>query len=356
MEKRLVALYSRLLASLPPSFRDSFAEEMAQVFARRIQEGGCHRRRVMLRIFAGEVLALPGLWMLAHKRERRALTMNDSRASTIADGPASWRAALAAALPLAAFSVFDVLSGPMRRLLHGVDLDVVYNVLWADAVRASVLPMIFYLLVLGGLLIGWWRGFPRGFPRWSAPYLGWLVVVLIFGLGVSGLDDPHLWRSWGAFLATLLLASLKAAPLKTLAALRHGWRRDWTRASFAVFSFLQFLTWGCFDEMPGPRMLWRVVSTAVLVTGAVCVMRASSRAGRIAALLGGAALNYIVSFGVMGYYWHGVQKPHSEAPANGYEMVANGLPGLAFTVVPLLVPALLSAALNRFFPNRSTLR
>ena len=42
------------------------------------------------------------------------------------------------------------------------------------------------------------------------------------------------------------------------------------------------------------------------------------------------------------------------ASANGCEMLANGLLGLALTVVPLLVPALLSAALNRFFPNRST--
>jgi hypothetical protein len=350
VEKRPVAWYSRLLACLPSTFRETFGEEMAEVFARRIREGGRRGLWLMLRIFAGEVLALPGLWLVAHRRERRAAMTNSSRASTVADGPASWGATLAAALPLVAFTVSDVMEGPMRGLLRGAILDVVYNVLWADVIRAAFLPMVFHLLLLVGLLISWLKGF----PRWSTPYLGWLVVVLIFGLGVPGLADPHLWRSWGAFLATLLLASLLRSPRKALRDLRDAWRRDWTWASFAALGMLQLMIWAGFDEMPGPRTLWRAISTTVLVACTVGVMRTRRRAARFAALLGSAALNHILSFCVMSYYWHGVQYPLMRAPIDGYEMFGDGLRFLAFTFVLLLVPALMSAALTRLFRKRST--
>ena len=156
MEKRLVGLYSRLLAWLPRSFRDEFAEEMVQVLTSRVRESGLCGSRAVLRTFVGELLALPGLWLHAHRRERRKegerrifiVSNSDSSVALSGRASSSWGAALVAVLPLVGFPVTWFMAGTVRRLLGAVHLDILYRLLWADAMRGSVMPMVFYLLLL----------------------------------------------------------------------------------------------------------------------------------------------------------------------------------------------------------------
>ena len=152
----------------------------------------------------GELLALPELWLLARHKEGEILIMNNSDASTAPNGRASWGAALVAALPLVSFPAALLLERTMYRVLGTVRLGFLFRLLWADALQGGVMPMIFYLLLLGGLLFAWLKGF----PRWSYPNLGWLLIFLISEMDVWVLDDPYLWRVWGPFLVTLLLAVL----------------------------------------------------------------------------------------------------------------------------------------------------
>jgi hypothetical protein len=154
------------------------------------------------------------------------------------------------------------------------------------------------------------------------------------------------------FLLTLVLSlALRPSPAP-LRALARGWRRDGTRASFALLGFLSFLLWVSFDEMPGPRALSRLVVTAILIAGAVGYLRATGRVARLAALLGGAALSLVLSSWIVAHAFQTLSTGYGPAPA--------GMAGLAWNLGPsavlltcFLTPALVVAALNRIFPHRS---
>ena len=332
MGKRLVGLYSCMLAWLPQGFREEFAEEMMQVFAARVREARSCGNREVFWTFIKELRALPALWLLAYQRERRLSSMKTYSSSAAPDDRSSWGAVLAATLPLVGFVCLFAMAGVARRLLGAIHLDVLFRLLWADALRIAAMPIVFYLLLLGGLLAAWLKDF----PRWSYPYLGWLLVLLVPSLGSFGLHPPYLWRFWGPLLVTLLLAILLRPSLKPLRALWHGWQQDWTLSVFAVLGIVEFLN--LFDEIPGPRAAWQSVCTAVLVVGAIAYMRISSRAGRVAALLGSMVVSVALGATVRAYYWHGL---------------ADSVVGWAAWFVVLMAPALFSAALRRLRPSRS---
>jgi hypothetical protein len=133
--------------------------------------------------------------------------------------------------------------------------------------------------------------------------------------------------------------------------------QDWTRVSFALIAILEFIVLSSFDEMPGPRAsraLWKSLSAAVLVLGALWYMRAPQRAGRIAALLGSAVQSVFLGMGSIAYFWHNYPKPRIQPPPNGYHMFLQGLVFMGVVVVLLLLPAALSKALNRRLSRRST--
>jgi len=268
----------------------------------------------------------------------------------VVNEPASWGDVLAAILPLAGYALTVLMAETMRRLLYAIHWGGLFRVLWADVIRQAPMPMLFYVLLLGGLLFAW----VKAFPRWSYPYLGWLVILISCWLGV---DDSYQWLMWGLWLFTMLLAVLLVRSTAPLIALWRNVRRDWTLASFALFGILLFMVLATFDEMPGPRAsrtLWESLSAAVLVLGALWYMRASGRAGRIAALLSGAALSVVLSTGSIAYYWHHYPKPHIQPPLNGYRMLASGLVFLAVVMAFLLAPALLAAGLKRLWTGRSS--
>ena len=355
MEKRLVGWYIKMLVYLPQNFKDQFAEEMETVFIGLIREVGFRGRRAMIRLFLGELLALPRLWSLAYQRERRILKMNGSQPSTITNEQASWKAAIAAVLPLVCFPLLFLSYGAIRDLLYAAHLDSLFGILMTDVTTFGIyIP--FYLLLLFGFLFAWLRDF----PRWSYTYLGWLMIILISGLGISELNDPYLKYLkliWGPFLVALLIAVLLNPTIKPLKALWRSWLWDWTLASFMLFSILEFMVVASFDEMPGPSVsgvIWQGLAVAVLVGGAFWYMRASGRSRRILILLGSSALSIAITFGVNAYYWHNFPKPNIQFPIDGYAMITQGMNFMLVVFAFLLAPALLSATLNRLFSKQLT--
>jgi hypothetical protein len=83
VETRLVRLYVRLLAWLPQGFSDEFAEEMGQVAAARMGEAGRRGSGALLWILVDELRALPGLWLLAYQRERRASCSHSGKETVV---------------------------------------------------------------------------------------------------------------------------------------------------------------------------------------------------------------------------------------------------------------------------------
>jgi hypothetical protein len=285
-------------------------------------------------------------------RDMMALS-GEVRSSGPTQGRAPWWAAVAAALPLAGYALSVLMAGTMRHFLSAIQPGSLFRVLWANVLRDAPMPVIFYLPLLTGLVVAW----TRGFPRWSYPYLGWLAIVILFGLGVSGPADLHLWLTWGPLLSATLLAILLRRPSEPLQALWRKVRQDWTQVSFALIAILGFLVLSSFDEMPGPRAsraFWEWLSVAILVLGALWYMRAPKRAGRIAALLGSAVQSVLLSMGSIAYFWHNYPKPHIQPPLNGYRMFRQGLVFMVVVVVLLLVPAVLCKVLNRRLSRRST--
>jgi hypothetical protein len=110
-----------------------------------------------------------------------------------------------------------------------------------------------------------------------------------------------------------------------------------------MLSVVEFLVWASYDEMRGPRLAWQSMSAAVLVAGVLGCMRATRRAGRVAALLGSALLSVGLGMGAGAYYWQG-------AHASGYAIDQGSLLAWALWFVVPMVPSLVSAVLNLFLP------
>jgi hypothetical protein len=70
--------------------------------------------------------------------------------------------------------------------------------------------------------------------------------------------------------------------------------------------------------------------------------------------LGSATLSIAITFAVNAYFWNNFPKPNIQPPINGYAMITQGMIFMLVVFAFLLAPALLSATLNRLFPNQLT--
>jgi len=253
--------------------------------------------------------------------------MGISGANPPANSRQSWGATLAAVLPLLAFLCVSVINATVCRLPGARSGAALIRLLWADSLWIATIPIVFYLVLLGGLLAAWLKGF----PRWSYAYLGWLLLFLLASLGSAGVDGSYVWRIWGPFLATLLLAIVLRPSPEPLRSLARGWKQDWTLSALAGLGILPFLN--SFDEMPGPiwaRSVWPTVCTAVMVLGVLAYMRLPHGGGRAAALLGSAVLSVALGMNVRAYYW------------NGWNDMSDSLVAWSIWFAVLMIPALLS--------------
>jgi len=186
------------------------------------------------------------------------------------------------------------------------------------------LSLFLLVIFLGSIAFALILAVIRGLPRWSLPYVGLVLTIMVFyslGIALWGLFFYPAWMlifgpmdSWslplrllysGMMLAfTWFLVLLIALILINL--LRHWlkihilWQRireDWTHLSFLVYGGLIFYIWLTFDEYQHEDP-WIFAAFICLTTGAWFYLRAKGQKRRILALVGGvSAAMWIVAIG-----------------------------------------------------------
>ena len=281
----LVRLYTATLLLYPPSFRADFGEEMQAIFAQAVEEASGGGLLALGLLCLEELAALPIALLHAHGQSpiNPEPTANLSIKSKLLES--NWRELL---LALALF-----LLPAWPALINGTALSFTHNL--------SVTCL--FLVVM--LLIGWLGGF----PLWSLPYVGivlvvaaylhlfqWIVVMtspaLITNFSTGPWDQSTyllleiastgmLWLM--LFCLTLLVVALLSVfnrfrPL--LVRLRH----DWSLLSYVLFGESVFALLVLFEsQRSNPN--YAIASLLCLLAGVWFYLRSPSRGLRLVALV-----------------------------------------------------------------------
>lgn len=294
---RLRNLYRACLYLLPAPFREEYGEEMAWVFSQAAADAAAKGQRALAAVAARELAGLAREGLTQRWRASRQHLFGYAAARAPGwDGPPPRREAL---LALAVFIV------PALALLYQGSL--------ALAGRATG-----YLaagLLLGALL----AGAARGFPRWSLPYLGMALSALSFfflfgweadllaphaayrfGLVARDSSSRLLLRSAWAGLMWLELFAVTAAALGLLALVRRfrpllqRIRQDWTLVSYMLYSGMVVLLTLSFAQHQSERLLG-AGSVLCLAAGSFLYLYSPRPWQRTVALLGGLTLAIVAA-------------------------------------------------------------
>ncbi len=274
--RSLARLYQAGLHLYPRRFQVDFAEEMAEIFVEAAKSAAGQGALALGRFCLAELAGfLVGLWR-AHR-------------------------------PAPAVNPGHALEGPWRELVLALTvflLPAVMVLVNGQGLHASGLPVAG--LFLGVMIVLGWLG---GFPLWSLPYVGIVLVVagyLHLFQWVAGLLQPALisnlppgrWdpsayllleaASTGMvwlmlFCLTLLVVALLAVFNRFQPLLKRV-RHDWTLFSYVLYGesvFVLVLLFGSHHSEPN----YAISSLLCLLAGVWFFLRSPSRGQRLAALL-----------------------------------------------------------------------
>jgi hypothetical protein len=240
-------------------------------------------------------------------------------------GPGSWGEALAAMLPFLVIGLADVLYEYLAYRGHG----------W-------LLTRWFFVASYLVLLIGFGVGWVKGFPRWSYPYVGWILFIHLLGRGVtSGLWIFRDLGEWVPLLVIAVVALLLTRSVRPLLQFFRGVWHDWTRLSFGLYGIVPVLVTASFDEVTKPYPIpYLAASTVALAGGALACVRSARTSQRALALLIGMTLSWTVT--TVGYTIYGwTAMPWKTGPGpwyvEGRGMVFYWSGLLAFLLMPALL-------------------
>lgn len=277
--------YAALLRFYPRRFRSEFGEEMQSVFEEAVT--GSPARGRMLSLFLRELRDLPGSVFREHLRARR--------------------------LKMQTYEKYDETPLARRELLAAM-IFFLLPLLSVLTITEVALPQwVNYILLVffwGCILYAIGLALAKRLPRWSLPYLGFILAI---GIVVSGTDRFWVWifptftgvfgsRSvWplpvriiyvGIFgfimMVMILLAALASVNLlRLLPYTRVVWQRiraDWTQLSFMLYGVLVFDIVLTFDEYRYEDV-WKFMAWACLAAGAWFYLRGTGQKQRILALI-----------------------------------------------------------------------
>jgi hypothetical protein len=249
-------------------------------------------------------------------------------------GRGSWGEALAGMMPFLVFGLAMALSDYIEylaRIRPGWHYSMVYSLVAC------------YIGLLIGLGVGW----VKGFPRWSYPYGGLVLVSTWWWTGIV-IRRRGWWTIFngpGAWLPLLVVAAvalLLTRSFRPFGQLLYGVWHDWTRLSFGLYGCMPLIIWLSFDEVTAPYSApYLAVSAIILGVGALAYVRSARLAPRALAMLMGMTLAWAVATVGTAIYWHGIQKLWMKEPGHWY-VQARGM-GIAWVVLVSLTfaPALL---------------
>ena len=253
-------------------------------------------------------------------------------------GRGSWSEALAGMMPFLAFGLMTVLCEVLPR---------------PNPVRWPWGSVACYVVLLIGFGVGWMKGF----PRWSYPYGGSVLVFTWWWMGIPAqnlwaygiwilkrYNELLGWRAWIPLLVLSVIALLLTRSVRPLLQLVTGIWHDWTRLSFGLYGIMPMVVYVGFDEVSAPYTAPCLAASAVILTvGALAYMRSTRTPQRALALLMGMTLALGVGTAANAIYWDGRLEPWMRGePDRWYEIVGRNAIGGAVLVALMFVPALLS--------------
>jgi len=288
-------LYALLLHLFPRAYRQDYGDELQAVFNSSLDEARKTGRLEALRLSLRELIGLPGAVIYEHLRERRKAKMLDRFGSYFDFSHGSWKEYLTALIPFLLFGGFWPLIGVLVRLkvLPGPGLA-------ATGIGLSLLGSFFIIFLVG---VG------KGLPRWSLPYLGFILallsvyifsgilgilILLPFGNLIARMEFFGDIFYDGVFWFGLLITMILLVVLTRFSTMFQRFRRDWTLPCFIVYGATPFALTLAFDEYTNdePFML---LTLLVLGVGAWFYLRESSQSERFWALFGALALSMFIA-------------------------------------------------------------
>ncbi|MEE4195675.1 MAG: hypothetical protein V2J07_10805 [Anaerolineae bacterium] len=164
-------------------------------------------------------------------------------------------------------------------------------------IQYIIYPILFF--------IGW----IKGFPRWSYPYLGIVLLLSILMMNASTpgfLFGDELWK-WRAWIPLLIISAVALLVTRSFQPLRKFFtniKEDWTLLTFGLYGCLPVYAFINFDEMDHLYTLYFMVGlTVVMLSTVTLYMRSSKQKQRIITMLIGTL--FILAISKIGHamYW-----------------------------------------------------
>jgi hypothetical protein len=259
-------LYVVLLRLYPPHFRAEFAEEMQEVFVDATIEARERSVLAVLRIVAREFkdtplsLARENWHAFTHKEGTmdRNIEVNgglgDEGSSAPVSAPqATWWQAILAGLPHLLYPL-------------SIEIDSLVRVLSSGTVRIYFLNDVFWVLVVVALVFGW----RRKWPRWSASWVGYgLVMLFDFLINTAQTYYGSLLENEAVVLWLLI----------TMAVFFWIAKRDWLSGLLVVLPVVpMFSTYISLDGVKGtvPEALYFVAVGLLMMLVVMAIVRSES--------------------------------------------------------------------------------
>lgn len=286
----LIYIYSKLLLFYPHSFQNEFAEEMQKVFRDLLEEASREGILQFLLVCLKEFGGLPFhiLREVRHEVERKDEIMviqENARSKEITSEVTNHWDALIGTLPFVFFGIVSMI-GKLIIPFSGI-----------------YISLVFYAIVLLGLLIG----LIKGAPRWAYSYLGWSLVfawhwsnMTTYGLKIFGFQINHWsWQMWPPLFVAIGIALLWTRSLHPLRQLLLNVWRDWTLASFMMYVFFAHLAF-IYDENHHPLLfLFMTLSIITMSTAAWIYLSSTDRKKSVVSLLSG----FVLALGIDWICW-----------------------------------------------------
>lgn len=276
------SIYGLLLLLFPKEYRVEYGEELQAVFNLSLEDAIRGERFQVIRVILRELIGLPKAVVLEHLRERRQGKMNKGFDPYLDFANGSWKEFLTALLPF-------FLAGGVMPLLSYLGRARIVSGMFGAVIVLPVLGLFIILLMVGA---------KKGMPRWSLPYLGFLLSILslylfsiVFGTPIyllfrnfrdqSILLVDILWD--GIFWYGLLFAISLLVVLSRVSSTFQHFKNDWTLSCFVLYGGVPFALWITFDEYVGDEP-YTLLAFLVLAIGAWLYLRSSNEWTRFGTL------------------------------------------------------------------------
>lgn len=252
------------------------------------------------------------------------------------DRVATWREVLLSLGPFLLLPLYFVLGIAVFALLGIGNYSETFRPLYL------LFGMGFFVILWIALLVAWLKDF----PRWTFPYWGFVLLIVIYFSNftgtVFGYDFTGDWWVWLAVLAVPAIVLLWRRSLQPLYELLNSLWRDWTLLSFAFYGALPLFLILAYEDVDN-TMLMRLVSLLILAAGAVVYMRSAKTWLRFAGLLAGFLLAWAVTLIYLAFYWNGRLVPVNGVITTWRTPINWNIPMIVTESGFLLAPLLLAA-------------